>query len=387
MKDNDKLFVNNLKDIISKNKDYMLTTKGFNEISEISVMRYTTYWRKNWYDILKEFNVYDRLCSYIKDEFVNYHNTTGSSSFQDFVYQHKYVTQDFGKYYGSKNFKKYCGFEKRKYTYDDLKNNFFNVLDRVGHIPNYTEFKKNSNIIVDIYHNYYKTKQWESIIRIYIEDIELLKQHEETQKINKSKIASISAQKEYLYSNDELEEELKRVFNHYFENYNSYPSRRLFNKVSKFNDFLYRKRFNKTWVEICGVYGFVITKDNHKTETICLNIISIILDSNYKQQKTWNWLRNEKNYNLYCDGYFEDFNIVIEIDGAHHRIPVVNYGGYERFIKQKRNDETKESKLKEHDIKLIRISTKEKWYDEEYLRQKLTTEGLLTTNGITQEAS
>lgn len=59
----------------------------------------------------------------------------------------------------------------------------------------------------------------------------------------------------------------------------------------------------------------------------------------------------------------------------HHRAPVANFGGTERFLKDQENDKLKEWLVRENGIKLLRVSSKEKWVDTDYLRMVL--EGVL----------
>lgn len=78
-----------------------------------------------------------------------------------------------------------------------------------------------------------------------------------------------------------------------------------------------------------------------------------------------------KGAHLFCDGYFEKFNLIVEFDGKHHRVPVANFGGKERFLKDQENDKLKEQLVKEHDINFLRVSSKERWRDLDYLKIKL----------------
>lgn len=374
-------YINNFNDIIQKYKEpYILTTRGFSEVSEISAQSYACFFRENWYNLLTKWGQVERLKDYIKSEYMQYIEQTNDKSVERFIKNHKYVTQDTMKYFGSKDLKVACGVMGRNYTLQELEDNFFNIRKNLGRIPNITEFINLSNIHPIIYKKYYNLKGiiWDDIIRLFVKDEKEIECFYQERSEYISKITSENAQKEYVYSTEELIDELQNVFDNYYNKYNVYPSRRLFNKISKFHDFLYRKRFQMPWGKICEALGYEIDKNNHKSENICLGMIRDILHLEYyESQKTWNWLKSkESGYNLYVDGFYEKYNLVIEFDGIQHRKPVPNYGGIERFKKQVANDKTKDKLLKEYGYKLIRINSQSKWHDENYLKQLLLDNGI-----------
>jgi very-short-patch-repair endonuclease len=85
------------------------------------------------------------------------------------------------------------------------------------------------------------------------------------------------------------------------------------------------------------------------------------------------------NFPLFCDGYFKDFNLIIETDGVHHKKPVWKFGGYERFEIQQQNDKLKDQLTKENGIKLIRIDIDSDWHDINYLKKVLIENGIELT--------
>lgn len=372
---NEQDYINNFNNIVDKyNNAYVLTTKGFDLVSKISSRSYACFFKKNWYDILKNFNQLEKIYEYMKKEFIAYYKATNDNSVDNFLNKHQYLTRDAGRYFGHKTFKMDCGLLRRNYTLKDLEDNFMMIVNQLGRIPNITEFIKISKIHPRTYVEYYKLNNqiWDDIIRLFIKDENKIIEYHEQQKAYISKIASKNSQKEYVYDNEKLATEFKKIFDYYYNKYNSYPSRRLFNKVSKLNDVLYRKRFKKNWTEICKMYGYNITNDNHKSEKILLGMIKNILNMEFTPQKTWEWLIGINGGLMYCDGYFEDINLVIEFDGVQHRTPISKYGGQERFKIQIQNDNLKDTLLKEHNINLIRIDSRTKWYDENYLKQLLS---------------
>jgi hypothetical protein len=79
---------------------------------------------------------------------------------------------------------------------------------------------------------------------------------------------------------------------------------------------------------------------------------------------------------MYCDGYFQEINLVIEFDGRQHKIPIDKYGGEKAFVRLQENDKLKEQLVKDHNIRLLRIDSKEEWYENEHLKQRLQVEGV-----------
>ena len=90
-----------------------------------------------------------------------------------------------------------------------------------------------------------------------------------------------------------------------------------------------------------------------------------ILKSDYISQKTFDWLINETNHHLFCDGYFEKLGIVIEFDGVTHRKPINTYGGVKSVDGQKHNDSIKDNLLRKHNIIPIRIDSRKTWYTQD----------------------
>jgi len=99
--------------------------------------------------------------------------------------------------------------------------------------------------------------------------------------------------------------------------------------------------------------------------------MSIILNENYESQKVFPWLRGVNDFPLFCDGYFEKHNLILEVDGKQHRVPILKFGGEKAFKILQANDNVKNELIPEHGIKLLRIADNTNWHDVEYLRSKL----------------
>lgn len=55
------------------------------------------------------------------------------------------------------------------------------------------------------------------------------------------------------------------------------------------------------------------------------------------------------------DFYFPEINSVIEFDGQHHFVPVKGWGGDDKFVKTKENDQIKNDYCNNNGIRLLRI--------------------------------
>ena len=265
--------------------------------------------------------------------------------------------------------------EQKTYTLDDLRNNFVSLYEDFGRVLTYNEFIDNTNISLTTYCNKLNLSNqvYETLIGMYLSE-EIKNEYLQERKEFWKEIGSTKGVLNFIkHSEDDLKNNFKQIFDYYYKNYNSYPTRRVFNAVSKIDESSYRKRLNKKWSELCEYYGYKI-ENRLKNEYLALEICKKLLKTEYTAQKTFEWLVNETKHHLFCDGYFENLNLVIEFDGAMHRTPVKAYGGQKRFERQKHNDYIKNKLLKEHDITVIRIDSRLNWYTEEGMLKILQSE-------------
>lgn len=76
----------------------------------------------------------------------------------------------------------------------------------------------------------------------------------------------------------------------------------------------------------------------------------------FKPQKRFDGCRNKKQSDMLpFDFYLQDYNICIEYDGEHHFHPIENWGGYEKFLITKENDDIKNEYYRNHNIRLLRL--------------------------------
>lgn len=294
-------------------------------------------------------------------EFCNWHRINKHSIIIDEVFEERKSL-----YKGNKN-----------YSLEDLKNNFISLYNQFGRVLTYDEFIKNTSISLTTY--CYKLNLsnniYDTLIEMYlskeIKDEYRASMIEYRKNIGK-KNGVINFTK---YTDEDLEINFKNVFDYYYKNYNFYPTRNIFNSVSKIDESVYRNRLKKKWCELCEYYGYEI-KFRFKSENIALEICRNLLNSDYIPQKTFDWLKNDKNHHLFCDGYFENLNLVIEFDGVTHRASVDFYGGKDTLKRQKYNDYTKDKLLKEHGINVIRIDSRLDWHTKDGMIKILKNEFL-----------
>ena len=106
-------------------------------------------------------------------------------------------------------------------------------------------------------------------------------------------------------------------------------------------------------------------------EYLLLDKISKILKTDYIPQTNFDWLVNNEGYSLSIDGYFEDYNLMVEADGQQHRVPMGYFGGEDKLKKQIENDTIKDKLVKDNGFKMLRIYIESEWHNEEYLIDRL----------------
>lgn len=356
-----------------------LTTKGFDEVSLLPSRSIIKGLNKSWKQLLEENYLMDELYEYVVAEYQNHAYKMGKANTTCFVTNHPYINKELFSKLDSQKVRKLAGFINKNYKglYNDflLRKHFEEVQYSLAKIPSVSEFLKYGKILPSIYCDYYgiKGQKWDEVLEIMINDKGKLEKYIKERDYNYIE-TSRNILREYKLKNkipeSVLEEEFKRVFNHFLKTYGTHPTRRLFNEYSNFNDMTYRKRYKMKWSEIIKYYGYQANEKNI-TEKIFLEKLKKILSCDYERNKTWDWLIGINNKHLNFDGYFKDVNLVVEFDGKHHRTPVANFGGYERFIKDQKNDAVKEKLVQENGYKFLRVSSKENWQEEEYLKEKL----------------
>lgn len=96
---------------------------------------------------------------------------------------------------------------------------------------------------------------------------------------------------------------------------------------------------------------------NHRSKwEIFIENYLISLDVVFEPQKRFDDCRNKKGSDMLpFDFYLPGYNICIEYDGEHHFHPVKNWGGYDKFLITKGNDNIKNEYCKNSNITLLRL--------------------------------
>lgn len=309
----------------------------------------------------------------IKDEY----QKSNSTSFSSFIRKHKYLNNELIYSLDKEYLYNFIDADIQRYNDNDYKNNFINIISKIGKIPLYNEFVLHTKISDVSYSNKYnlKGKVYDSIVKMFVSK-EQYNNYLIEKRMHKTNVGKQTANmNKFLLTLEELEIEFKKVFDETKFKYNVYPSRRYFDKVSKHDSSVYRQKLNMSWTDVCKLYGYDI-QNKKSAEYIVLGKIKDILQSNYIPQKKWDWLIGIKNYPLRVDGYFEEYNLVVEFDGKQHKEPVDKYGGKDSFEVLKTNDEIKNILIPQHGIKLLRISAFDDWFNDDFLKQELSNIGI-----------
>lgn len=362
-----------------------LTTHGFNEISKISSIAIIKGLKKTWLELLEEHNLIKKLYDYVTTEFIEFAIKNRKGNMTKFKKTHPYIRiYLLDSIIDTKIIRERAGFIKGNYSgmYNDtlLRDEYLRVKKLINNIPTHTEFAQHSNILTSIYCDYYgiKGQRWDQVLLVletkkdivekFIKERDIRYKEKSIQILKSIHVVKISL--------EELKIEFKNVFDNHIQEYNTHPTKRMFNETSKYNDITYRKRLKLKWSEIIKFYGYIV-KERKIQEKMCLEIFKKVLNTNYIREKTWKWLKNKEGNYLFCDGYFPDYNLVVEFDGIHHRVPISNFGGEERYIKDKIHDNVKECLVKKMGLHFLRIDSRENWRNEDYIKGKLIEVGIM----------
>lgn len=354
-------------------KEHRLTPLGFNEISEISNSSYLNCYRMPWIEILKLYNLNDKLIEYIIKEFKFYMNENNSQDMKSFAEKHQYLTAPLLKSIGYDYLRSLVNIKKLRNNDEDYKNNFFNIVNKIGRVPLYNEFKEISQIMIGSYANHLNLKivQYDDIVKNYVSNNEY-KKYLKHKKEHKIQVGKVTGKLNAIHTDDDYENEFNRVINYCLNEFDQFPSRRLFNKLSKIDVSSYRGKYNKSWTQICEMYGYEVERTANKSEKVILEVVKSIIKEEYIPQHTFDWLRGVNDFVLFCDGYYPKHNLIVEFDGRQHTEPVDKFGGEERFKIQQENDQIKNELIPKHGLKLVRISCYEPFWNKDYVRNKLT---------------
>lgn len=158
---------------------YQLTPKGFSDSTEYGgYKKYINHYKaKNWLKVIEIMNRFEDYHNYVLAEYENYVKRTGEYNLTKFVQQHEYIrTVDLMDYQTRDQWLSSINVEyrKKRYTHEDLKNNFITLKSQLGRVPLYSEFERDSNIPLATYASRYKFKGkvYDNIVKMYVSENE-----------------------------------------------------------------------------------------------------------------------------------------------------------------------------------------------------------------------
>lgn len=356
-----------------------LLPNNFTSKSGLSHFSYQNHFKIKWIDILKYYGKVESLMDALLNEYKLHYESTGSRDL-------KLFSEGIGSsqvFFDSLNhslFRDCIGVRKMRNDDEDYELNFNRVRDTLGYIPLYTEFEELSEINVTTYANKFNLSGivYDTIIRMYSTEEEFLTYKARQQK-HKTQAGRNSHQGNK-YTEEDLEQEFKRVFDENIKLTGKNPARRVFNSLSAIDDSVYRHRFNIPFGEIVEHYGYTFDATNNKSEKLVIETIGNILNESPIPQKTFDWLLSTKNYRLRCDGYYLSNKLVVEFDGRQHTEVIPEWGGEEVFMNIQANDRIKDTLIPQHGLTLIRISCYDPFWDEDFLLMRLFEHGIMPPN-------
>jgi len=237
-------------------KPYLLTTKGFNSVSDIKIQSYRNYFNMIWIEIVKKYGKFDDLYDYIIDEFRNYYIVTNNQDIHRFTNEHKYITYDILVGIGLDKIYSDAGVIKQEYNDDGYKSNFINIKNQLGYIPLYAQFEELTNISINSYANKFKFKGivYDNIVKMYTNESDF-----NEYKIRQQKYKSETGKRtgsHPIYSEDSLRNNFTKIFDEYFTENNKYPSKIIFHQLSSIDESTYRKRLGLSWTQVKEYYGY-----------------------------------------------------------------------------------------------------------------------------------
>jgi len=240
---------------------YLLTTKGFNGVSEIKIQSYRNYFKMIWIDIVRKYNRFDDLYKYILDEFEEYRKVTNNNDIHKFSSKHKYITYDVLTGIGIDKIYSDVGVVRKDYSEDGYKDNFLDLVKNIGYIPLYNEFVENTKINIISYSNKFNLHKniYDEIVKMYSSNIDY-EDYLRRKKEYKTNISRKTGSMSRIYSDEDLKNTFIEVFEVYFMDNNKYPSRRTFDTISERDSSVYRRRYKKPWTEVCEIYGYKTNK-------------------------------------------------------------------------------------------------------------------------------
>lgn len=365
------------KDLNPKGED--LIPYNFDKISSISSASYIQNFNKSWALILKRFGRLEELRDYIIDEYIFWSETTRCIKTTDFFESLKISGTLADQIIKGNSLREIAGIKKNRYTDEDYCREFKRTMSMFDEVPLWIDFIDELQISLYSY-----ARRFNLTGNIYVELLRLFNIPEKDiiTMIEKSKKINSEYRKElytgaYKISDEELIRDFKETFESFYDKYEEYPSSTEFSRIAKYDLSTIRKRLGMTYKEIVQHFNYSMDMSGSQGELVTLRNVQEILNSEYISQATFKWLLSDSNCKLRCDGYFKDYNLVVEFDGEQHFEPIEFFGGQKGFERRVKNDRIKDKLIKEKGMTIIRIAYNEPYWDKEFLKQRLTENGII----------
>lgn len=355
---------------------------NFDTVSSIKYTSYVQHFGKDWAVILKRYNKQNEVINHIKEEFIVWAKDTGQQDTKVFYAHLRTTKNSFKGIVSDDDLRVLVGAKKKRYSNDDYDAEFNRVIKMFNYIPSSSEFRENCRINLYSYAKKFNLKG-----EVYIQ---LLKHYDITEEriehlINrqllvKSKMAKEQLTGQFKISEEELITDFKTVFDSFIARYGIAPSVLDFDRFSKYGKNTITIRLNMRYLEIAELFGYEVDSSGSPFERVTLENISGILKSEYKPQATFSWLKGTTGKSLHCDGYFQDYDLIVEVDGRQHFEPVALFGGYENLVTTQERDNIKNTLIPQHNLKLIRIAYDEPYHDTDFLKLRLMEHNIIPLN-------
>ena len=346
---------------------------NFDSISNIKSSSYVQHFGKEWARVLIRYSKQDEVIRHLKSEYKKWSQETNQQDTKAFYSFLRTTKNSFKALVSDDDLRDAIGIKKKRYSNDEYNKEFHRVIEMFEHLPTSTEFRANSRINLYSYARKYNLQG-----EVYISLLQFYN-------IPKIKIDSLIDRQFSLKSNrateqltgvnkiteEELINDFKEVIDNYLEKYGAVPSFLEFDRQSKYGKNTLLTRLNMKYSEMIQKLGYEYDQHGSSTEKIVLEDIKSILNTDYKPQATFDWLKGNSNKKLLCDGYYSSYNLIVEYDGQQHFMPVEVFGGYDNLITTQERDQIKNTLIPQNNLTLLRIAFDEPYYDTDFLRFRL----------------
>lgn len=357
-----------------------LIPSEFDKISEMKNSSYSQRFIGGWTGVMRRYGKFDELREFIISDYISWSEENKNEVVGDYVKHIKISTTLMDKIIYGEELRRLAGHIGTTFTEDEMEVEFNRVMNLTEEIPSATEFNGLSNINIYSYSKRrgFKGNSYLQLLEYYKvcpEKIEVLKQRLATMKKNSSShLIGV-----FKVSREDLTLDFISTFDTFYEEYGTYPSVTQFDKLAKHGLTTYNNRFGKSYLEIAEELGYEVDRGGSPTENYVLKNFSDILGSDYTPQANFDWMRSKHNRRLRCDGYFKDYNLIVEYDGKQHS-EMIPFFGQESFERTQANDKIKNELIPKNNIKLLRIAYNEPYWDNDFLKMRLYEHGIIPNN-------